>query len=120
MDTKEKIFEEDTYPLYDWTLHPAVFAWRVVIAKVSNETQLSIPGSKTVQIPLEAVYPMTAMSRLIYLLENNTTYNRDVVNWTRAVGLSNSRHWFVLRSLVIVVLILGVLSCIRLEYRGKG
>ena len=59
-------------PNSDPGLHPAVLAWRVVVAKTDGAREFRPSPMLPYVIPTTQIFPMTAVSRVIYVTEHST------------------------------------------------
>ena len=58
-------FGWENLPMLDWSFHPGIFAWRVLIAKWNNETTMPAARSSGPALSPTAIAPMTGIARVI-------------------------------------------------------
>lgn len=117
---EDQLFLADTYPLYDYSLHPVVFAWRVVYAKVSGEATVKVSESVPAAMPIDAIYPMTGLSRIIYLLEVRPPIGENALRILESKGAASLGFWKGLRFFSVLLVILGILHCALKEMRKSS
>lgn len=106
------------WPATDVMMHPAVFAWHVVAAKHAHAVSLRPSRDLPYVVTLGEVFPMTGLSRIIYVLDNRgvepDTRLPTVSAWLVRNGLGNPLPWRILRGLLILLL-LGWLTLSALD-----
>jgi hypothetical protein len=108
---KARLFKDDINLLYDRTFHPAVFAWQTVVAKLSGTVEYPPANSWSFYLQTRSVYPMTALSRVIYILEVRPEIGEDVYKILDRKGLSNLLLWQLLRALILATIIAAIFFC---------
>jgi hypothetical protein len=109
------------WPHANPAIHPAIFAWRVETAKMRSDRALVPASAMPISLTLADVFPMTGLSRAIYLLESPPSGRREALMARNALqqrGLADIRLWTGLR-LLLVAMLLGGLTWAALA-AGKG
>ncbi len=108
-------------PVWDIGLHPAVFAWRTVMAKAAGRKHMQAGFTHGPELDVTMIFPMTGLSRLISQLDGGRFAGRaDVVSARRRLtqlGLYRPAAWRVVRILAVLVLLGGLTRLALLECR---
>jgi hypothetical protein len=95
------------WPHSDPAMQPGVLGWRVVLAKTYGEEKFR-PGRGMPVAHTAAIFPMTGISRFLYLLEGRAADSRQpfAQNWLRRHGVGNTAIWITLRDALAGALLL--------------
>ncbi len=110
---------EMSWPHAEIAMHPAVLAWSVVIAKLQHRQTLNLSSDMAITVPTQDIFPMTTLSRLIYVL----SFEGPLPPQMQSVRTILSRYrmdnvwiWVQLR-LGLAALLLGALTSIAARRR---
>jgi hypothetical protein len=101
----------------DWThgqigMHPAIFGWRMVLAGPGESLRFRPSGSHSLAIPADAIFPMTGISRIVYVLNRHgegAGESRAIWLALGKLGLASETLWRIAR-MILIVLLLAALS----------
>lgn len=65
-------FGNENFPMLDWSFHPGVFAWRVVLAKWNKNAAMSSALYGGPSLDPAEIAPMTGISRVIFAAKSST------------------------------------------------
>ena len=112
-------FGYSNFPMFDLSFHPGVFAWRVVIDKMTQKEL--IPASTSVGPILEiaSIFPMTGVSRFIFAVRTP----QDMLDPRLTFVRNLTPDWFVytivlLRALLISLLLFTLFSAVYRIIKG--
>ena len=92
------------WPHDDPAMHPAIFGWRVMAAKAQRQRMFQPTKALPVAFPPSDIFPMTGISRVIYLLNRpqaRSTDSQAVSALLRDEWLRNAGAWKAFRLLLI-------------------
>lgn len=111
---RSRIFSDELPLLYDPSFHPAIFAWRVTLGKWIGAKEFRLANSLQDEVEMRAVYPMTAVSRVIFLLAERPKIGTDAIHVLEEAGLGSVVLWEVFRAILVsIYLALVTVACIH-------
>ena len=98
---------ESTINLFtDPQIHPAFMAWAVVNAKAAHRSTVVLSPLVDEATPVQDIFPMSALSRVIYVLKLKRSSNKEVETIRTLLiqsGLNHIALWELLRALLIAL-----------------
>jgi hypothetical protein len=108
----ERSVEFMPWPHTELAMHPAVMAWSVVAAKLEQRPVLEVSADMQMSIPVQDIFPMTTLSRVIYALTVKGDASPQIQtarNMLRQYHMDEVWPWAALRWL-LAALLLGWLT----------
>lgn len=68
------------FPAYDLTFHPGIFAWRILASNTLDDQYLKAASSRELIFNPNKIFPMSSISRIIFLLSSEKTNRIDLQN----------------------------------------
>ena len=93
-----------------------IFAWRVVTAKAYGDSVIKAAESAPITVPVSAIYPMTGVSRIVYLLEVRPPIGAEALRRLQAANIGSVEFWELLRTFVVFLVVLGISCCAVTEW----
>lgn len=103
---------EISWPHTELGMHPAIMGWSIVRAKIEQRPFLVLNSATRLSAPVQDIFPMTSLSRVIYVLEYKGQAPERigaVASMLEQHGLNNVQLWKALRAL-LATLLLGTLA----------
>jgi hypothetical protein len=103
-----------SWPHTDLRMHPGIFAWRVIAARVSEASNIRISPDLPYIVKTDAVFPMSGLSRIIYALDSHSPEKVSspsdprisrVVQWLASHRLDDLLLWHSVRALLVLSLL---------------
>ena len=104
------------FPAYDLTFHPGIFAWRILASDTANDNNLKAAISRELIFNPNKIFPMSSISRIIFLLSAEKTNRIDLQNARTEVPI-----WIEVRLLIMlrfIIFLLIVSYSLFLIFRG--
>jgi hypothetical protein len=86
-------------------------AWSVVAAKLEGHPTLEVSADMQMRIPTQDIFPMTALSRVIYALRFQGSENSKIEsarNLLKHYHMDDAPPWAALRWLLAILLLAGL------------
>lgn len=87
-----QLFTHKSYPHYDPTFHPAVFAWKIVIAKLSHQKEIKASSETDLLLSTRSIYPSSAILRFAFSLDQDQNKMLERVGYSGDVNVKNKSH----------------------------
>lgn len=86
-------------------LQPGIFAWRILAAQATHQAVFRPSREIAYDIPVKAIFPMSGLSRIVYVLENAPQLDDSrplpVNAWLWRHGLATPLLWRAIRLLLV-------------------
>lgn len=99
------------WPHTEAAMHPALFGWKAALAKQAGKGQVSLSRAQSLTADVQDIFPMTALSRVIYVLGFDGAAPaeiRTVKDMLARHGMDRIWPWAALRAILAILLLGGL------------